>query len=367
MAQVSYPSNVPVIDDAQSAHYEPIEMPPFDPKIHLAFQPPILRHSFTELGLSKPASAPDVCFSEPFQLFSEEGIRMIRRDLLRPEVLDKHFMAWDRAPGVISGAEVTATWIKDLWYHPEVIRCVSEAFGTPLKPLGRLGEVGYVNVQLGAKGKEGVYLLEETPSPPLGAVEPDPSEYDDGMIDSWHRDSTQVVCVVMLSDTSTMIGGETAIRLGDGRILKARGGKAGTAVMMQGGNTLHAALRATNAAERISMVTSYSFVDPDLDDSRTSLRSISPKTHDKQVIDEHFLMHKLAKLKERVEKAMVNIEIRKKGEGLGIKREEVEPWVEEQITFLKQTSWELFERYPKYLYKDVPEDAIRDYLSPVNK
>merc|ERR1711939_1120496 len=77
-------------------------MPPFDPAIHLAFQEPSTRHSFTELGLPRPKTAPDMCFTEPFQLFSEEGVRMLRRDLLRKEVLDKHMQAWVRAPCSIS-------------------------------------------------------------------------------------------------------------------------------------------------------------------------------------------------------------------------------------------------------------------------
>lgn len=46
-----------------------------------------------------------MCVTEPFQLFSDEGIRMIRRDLLRKEVLDKHLTAWERAPCTIAGAE----------------------------------------------------------------------------------------------------------------------------------------------------------------------------------------------------------------------------------------------------------------------
>jgi hypothetical protein len=80
-------------------------MPPFDPSIHLAFSPPSVRHSFTSLNLPRPATTPDMCFTEPFQLFSEEGVRMIRRDLLRKEVLDKHMAAWERAPCFIGGHE----------------------------------------------------------------------------------------------------------------------------------------------------------------------------------------------------------------------------------------------------------------------
>ncbi|KAF4634467.1 hypothetical protein G7Y89_g3641 [Cudoniella acicularis] len=366
MAQISNPHIIPAT--LQSKQYEPVEMPPLDPAIDLDFKLPSAQHSFTELGLSKPSTAPDICFSEPFQLFSEEGVRMIRRYLFRPEVLEKHFRAWERAPGIISGAEQTALWTRDMWHHPSVTKCMSEAFGHPLKLLGRLGEVGYVNVQIGPSGRDGVYSLQETPSLPLPFSEtPSTSQNDDKMIDSWYRDSSQVVCIVMLSDTSTMVGGKTAIRLNDGTVLKARGGRAGSAVMMQGGHTVHAALRSSNAAERVSIVTSYSFVNPSLGDSATSLRSISAENPDVISIREHFLLHKLGKLRERVDKAILEIEAGRKQRGhpREIKREEVEPWVEEQISLLKQTAWELFERYPTYLYKEIPEGAIRDYLPSV--
>lgn len=79
------------------------EMPKFDPAIHLAFTPPTSRHSFTELGLSKPANAPDICYTEPFQLFSEEGVRMLRREVFRKEFLDKYMRSWERAPCYIGG------------------------------------------------------------------------------------------------------------------------------------------------------------------------------------------------------------------------------------------------------------------------
>lgn len=85
-----------VVDDVFS-------MPKFDPAIHLAFTPPTARHSFTELGLSKPDNVPDICFTEPFQLFSEEGVRMLRRELFRKEFLDKYMRSWERAPCYIGG------------------------------------------------------------------------------------------------------------------------------------------------------------------------------------------------------------------------------------------------------------------------
>lgn len=91
--------------------FDAFKMPPFDPAIHLAFEEPTSRHSFTQLGLSRPKNAPDMCFTEPFQLFSEEGVRMIRRDLLRKEVLDKHMTAWVRAPCTIGQHEEVCNMI----------------------------------------------------------------------------------------------------------------------------------------------------------------------------------------------------------------------------------------------------------------
>ncbi len=39
----------------------------------------------------------------------------------------------------------------------------------------------------------------------------------------WHTDSYPFVCVLMLSDCTSMIGGETALRTGTGEVLKVRG------------------------------------------------------------------------------------------------------------------------------------------------
>lgn len=46
---------------------------------------------------------------------------------------------------------------------------------------------------------------------------------DDKPIVDWHTDSYPFVCVTMLSDCTTMIGGETALRTGTGEIMKVRG------------------------------------------------------------------------------------------------------------------------------------------------
>jgi hypothetical protein len=49
------------------------------------------------------------------------------------------------------------------------------------------------------------------------------TEDDEDAIVGWHRDSYPFVCVLMMSDCTGMIGGETALRTGTGEIKKVRG------------------------------------------------------------------------------------------------------------------------------------------------
>lgn len=46
---------------------------------------------------------------------------------------------------------------------------------------------------------------------------------DDKPIVGWHTDSYPFVCVLMLSDCTNMVGGETALRTANGEIMKVRG------------------------------------------------------------------------------------------------------------------------------------------------
>ncbi|KAF7195061.1 hypothetical protein HII31_03529 [Pseudocercospora fuligena] len=348
-------------------HSDSIKDPPliFDPVLHLAFTPPKARYSFTELGLAKPHNAPDTCYTEPFQLFSEECIRLMRRELFQKEFLDKWMRTWDRAPCYIGGFSADdcedADFIKQAWYHPATQAAINQAFGTALKPVRRHCDVGYVNVQLGPDGRDGVYKYTEFPSPPKTESE-EKSLWDEVPIDAWHKDQVPVVCVMMLSDTSSMDGGETAVRLGNGKVVKARGAGLGGAVLMQSGTLEHAAMRASNCAERLSMVTSFSFADPDLDDSRLTLKTADYVNEDMAALRLAHLDYKLNRLRDRVELALHRANKARK-ERAEPDRGEIDAWVKEQILFLKQMSWELFEREPNYVGKEVPDDVFRAYLS----
>jgi hypothetical protein len=161
-----------------------------------------------------------------------------------------------------------------------------------------------------------------------------------------------------------MDGGETAIRKGDGTLIKARGAGLGGAVLMQGGNLEHAALRASNCSERVSMVTSYSFADPESDDSRTTLKSADVVNEDMSALKYAHLDYKLNRFRDRVDRALERVG-RQRAEGATPDRDEIESWVKGQIMFLKQTSWEVFERAPNYLGVEVPESTLREDLADV--
>lgn len=225
--------------------------------------------------------------------------------------------------------------------------------------------MGYINVQLGADGIDGVYNLSETPATPLPATEtPAECDYETNLIDKWHKDQTPVVLVLMLSDTSTMVGGETAIKIGNGNIIKARGASVGGAVMMTGGYLEHAALRATNCAERLSLVNSYTYSNPDADDSATTLKGFNLRFDSLPNATNTIMLQKLSRLRGRCDLALQKIEQRRE-RGEVPSREEVETWVKDQIFLLKHTSWEMFERMPNYLGQEMPEDALKHYLSDV--
>ncbi|KAH7136717.1 hypothetical protein B0J13DRAFT_640158 [Dactylonectria estremocensis] len=370
MTAVSTEVQGPAISDPMPTVFDEkvdleLPIPPFDPAIHLNYHPPTARHTFTELGLPVPKGCPDMCYTEPFRLFSEEGVRMIRREVFRRSFLDKYMKTWGendyciiRGHGHVKG---DGTFMKQAWNHPVTQATINSAYGHALRL--QTGEVamGYINVQLGENSVGSPYELSEMPMKPRPLAEnPNPDEEE--ILDMWHKDMAPAVLVLMLSDTSTMLGGETVIKMGNGQTIKARGASVGGAVMMTGGYLRHSAVRVQNCGERLSMVNSYDFLDPDADDTATSLRSFNIKC-DSLIKGQNTIMsQKLWRLRERCALAIKRIEERdEKGEALS--REEVESWVKDQIHLLKQTSWEMFERVPNYLHQELPLDVLQKYLS----
>jgi len=114
--------------------------------------------------------------------------------------------------------------VYDVWKSPEVLEIVSKIAGVELVPEMDF-EIGHINISVKS---------EEQKAADLAAVaEKESREADEGVagcpweddrpIVDWHTDSYPFVCVTMLSDCTTMVGGETALRTGSGDILKVRG------------------------------------------------------------------------------------------------------------------------------------------------
>ena len=102
-----------------------------------------------------------------------------------------------------------AKFIFEAWKHPDTLSIISKIAGVELVPVMDY-EIGHINMSVpGAKIK----CNKEAPV----------TEDDEEAIVGWHRDSYPFVCVLMMSDTTGMVGGETALRTGTGEIKKVRG------------------------------------------------------------------------------------------------------------------------------------------------
>lgn len=111
-----------------------------------------------------------------------------------------------------------APFIWNAWNSPELLKIVSDVAGVELVPAVP-HDVGHCNISVNKKDDE------------VGEVVA-PGEQKDQKVNGycessfgWHTDSYPFVVVTMLSDCEGMVGGETAIRTGDGRVVKARGPK----------------------------------------------------------------------------------------------------------------------------------------------
>lgn len=100
-------------------------------------------------------------------------------------------------------------FIFEAWKHPETLSIVSKIAGIDLVPVMDY-EIGHINLSIPSEKKsntDGTMISAEDDKPIVG----------------WHRDSYPFVCVLMMSDTTGMVGGETALRTGTGEIKKVRG------------------------------------------------------------------------------------------------------------------------------------------------
>ncbi|PMD24824.1 hypothetical protein NA56DRAFT_593891 [Hyaloscypha hepaticicola] len=234
----------------------------FNPSKHLTFEEPSYVHTMEDIGYPSSNGVSPIAVSEPFRLFSEEAVNIMRDEILDPEVQEKYSYTSDIAPRQIRGyAPKYAKFIFEAWKHPETLSIISKIAGVELVPVMDY-EIGHINMSVpGAKIK----CNKDAPV----------TEDDEEAIVGWHRDSYPFVCVLMMSDTTGMVGGETALRTGTGEIKKVRGPSKGCAVVLQGRYIDHQALKAFGGQERITMVTSFRPRSPRVRDD-TVLNTVRP-------------------------------------------------------------------------------------------
>ena len=117
-----------------------------------------------------------------------------------------------------------APFVYDAWRSPEVLDIVSKIAGIEVIPEMDF-EIAHINVSIsGEEQKQEALaaLVEKSTRDADKGVSGCRWEDEQPVVD-WHTDSYPFVCVLMLSDCTNMIGGETALRTGCGDIMKVRG------------------------------------------------------------------------------------------------------------------------------------------------
>ena len=94
------------------------------------------------------------------------------------------------------------------WTNPATLKIVSDIAGVDLIPVFDY-DIGNINVSVLDPNDVTKKTADNTA--------------DEMPVTKWHYDSYPFVCVVMMSDTTNMIGGETAVKTGTGEVLKIRG------------------------------------------------------------------------------------------------------------------------------------------------
>lgn len=227
-----------VVDTApvSTGSFEPTRAPlkgsvKFDASKHLAFSPPAKTLTMQDLAL-EPTELSPIATTEPFPFMSHEAVLAHRREIFSKPVMDN--CLFHTRPGSVQlrgMAPRYAPFIHEFWHSPEVLKIISEQAGVELVPVMDY-EISHTNVQLGPGGLDAV---RNTPVEPPEATPEAIARFESERakkravtdqskpIIEWHKDSHPWVCVVMLSDARSMVGGETELMKGDGTTLKVRG------------------------------------------------------------------------------------------------------------------------------------------------
>lgn len=313
----------------------------FDPMKHIAFEEPPDILTMKDIGYAEDVGVSPVAVTQPFQLFSTEAIRIMRSEIAKPEVKADHHFASNIASAQLRGyARDHAPFTYAAWNHPKTIAIVSKLAGIDLIPWSDY-EIAHINLSAvkteeQAKAELAKHVRKSSVHPDEGIEVSCPE--DDKPIVGWHTDSYPFVCVLMMSDCTNMIGGETALRTADGDVIRVRGPTEGCAVILQGRYITHQALRALGAKERITAVTSWRPRSPFVKDDSV-LRTVRPVS-DLTELYPDFAEYRLEIMEQRIRREREKLHARREA---GTKFDTLahKSFLQESAAFLAHTDHEL--------------------------
>lgn len=256
-----------------------IAMVEFEPSKHLKYysSDPLEKHKFNstrrltmeELGTTNKKQISSIGVTDPFPLFTDEAVQIMRKEVLKKETFLKYARAsFNSSSGMDCNVRgyvntVETPFIHAAWTHPKTMELVSMMAGVELEIVMDY-EIAHINIGMKSEQQAKDERIQASREKALGG-ETDGSDIP--AIVNWHYDSYPFVCVLMLSDTTNMIGGETSLRMGKvgdelQKIAVVPGPQQGNAAMLQGRLIEHIAPLPLGASERITMVTSYRAKNP---------------------------------------------------------------------------------------------------------
>ncbi|KAI1799451.1 hypothetical protein F4811DRAFT_568211 [Daldinia bambusicola] len=312
----------------------------FNPARHLCFKESPKVYTMKDLGFPEDTGISPVAVSEPFPLFTEEAVMRMRKEVLSPEVLSNCQYSSNLAQCQLRGfANKYAPFVYDVWKSPETLGIISKIAGIDLVTEMDI-EIGHINISVKSEKEKEEEIKAFNDRAQFEAdegISGCPWEDDKPIVD-WHTDSYPFVCVTMLSDCTTMIGGETALRTATDEVMKVRGPQMGCAVILQGRYIEHQALRALGTAERISMVTSFRPRCPTVRDD-TVLTTVRPISNLLELYNQ-FSEYRLEILEERIRQQLKELR-EANSAGRKVATRKLKAFFEEQERFLAHMNREM--------------------------
>lgn len=303
----------------------------FDPERHLRVLAggPVEAHNFEntrrltmeELGLSNKKQISPIAVSDPFPLFTDEAMDLMRLELFEKQnilehsrtifnsttVYDKSGLDFCVRGWVRKNRKVYKNFTYDAWNHPKTMELISTVAGADLKIVMDT-DIAHINVNLSSPEKA---QQERTDFESEQALKTKGGDNMPAVV-GWHTDSPPFVCVLMMSDTTNMIGGETFLRMGNGEIACVPGPRKGYAAVLQGHLIEHLAAKPRGATERITMISAFIAKDPMVIDDSV-LSTVKPEVNYSSRYHEFYpewigyrvdiLKHRLEQLKKTTEES----------------------------------------------------------------